>query len=238
MQIVVSQILTHYTDTNTKQPHTLLILHGWGHSSKNWETTIPLLDKSYRYISLDLPSFGDTQSLPQPAGIPEYTNFVHQFICKLNLKSLSLLGHSFGGQIAVDFSLKHPQMVKKLILLSPACIRQSSPKTKLLSSVKKVIPFANRFGQFFHSADYANSSPIQKKVLSTILTQDFSNKLRDITQTTHIIWGSEDKEIPYSGKIIAESIPDSHLHLVYSSGHNPHLTHPQKLASIINEILC
>lgn len=238
MQIVVSQTLTHFTDTNPKQSKTLLILHGWGHSSKNWETVISLLDKNYRYIALDLPSFGNTQNLPSPSGVPEYTTFTHQFISKLNLKSVSLLGHSFGGQIAVDFSLKYPKMVEQLILLSPTCIRQPSPKTKLLSSIKKIFPFAGRFGQLFHSSDYTNSSPIQKKVLSTILTQDFSNKLVDIIPNTHVIWGSEDKEIPYSGKVIAESVPNSQLHIIYSSGHNPHVTHPQKLTSIINEILC
>ncbi|TRZ48323.1 alpha/beta hydrolase, partial [bacterium] len=241
MQIVSSGILVNYRAVNSKEAQTLLILHGWGQSSSDWQTVLDGLPKNVTGIALDLPTFGSTQALPGNPGVADYSDFVNHFITKLKLKNITLLGHSFGGQIAVDFSLRFPKQIRRLILVSPACIRQSNPGVK--SQIAKVFKpllktlspqIYDRIFQRIASPNYFNSTPNQREVLNTILYQDYSGKLPDITTLTSIIWGDKDITIENKSKFLAEQIPNSHLYVLYGTDHSPHLTSPQKFISLLN----
>lgn len=244
MQTVINGLLTSYRTVHPHQKYTLLILHGWGQSSRAWQATLDGLPKNITCIALDLPAFGSTQPLPGNPGVAEYADFVNHFITKLKLKNITLLGHSFGGQIAVDFSLRFPKLIHYLILVSPACIRKASPGKK--SQIAKVIkPFlqthfpkvyAHLFAKFA-SENYYQSTPLQRDILNRILYQDYSGKLPDITVPTSIIWGEKDTTIKNAGKLLAEKIPDSHLYVLYGSDHSPHLTSPQKFIPLLNNLL-
>ncbi len=246
MQLVVSGLLTHFLKKDTTSNKTLLLLHGWGHNSQLWQPVINQIENA-TVIALDLPSFGNTPALPtlHTPGVTDYANFVLDFIKKSNTKTpLIILGHSFGGQIAAEIAITHPKIISQLIFVSPALIR--SPKLSLKSKILKglkplnhLLPKAiyQKLVSYISSKDYAASSPIQKKILSKIITEDYSQKLHKITQTTTIIWGSEDKAIPYHGNLLAEKIPNSTLTVMYGAGHNPHLTHIQDLAKIITQAI-
>ncbi|MBU1200134.1 alpha/beta hydrolase [Patescibacteria group bacterium] len=246
MQKIVNGTLTQYQTTNSKQKNTLLVLHGWGQSGSNWQTIANLLPKNYQIVLLDLPGFGGTEHLPDNPSIPEYTQFVFEFIKKLNLKKPAILGHSFGGQIAINLTAKYPTLLFQLILLSPAGIRNRSKKQKLKTRVykkfkfiKKILPksIIQLILKQLTSTDYLNASSQHKQILKQIVIQDLTNKLNKITTPTTILWGSEDKEIPYSGKIMANLIPNSKLIVLYGQDHNPHLNKPQDLAQAINQNL-
>jgi len=73
--------------------------------------------------------------------------------------------------------------------------------------------------------------------LKKILRQDIGAKVNLIKVPTEIIWGSDDHVIPYMGKFLVENIPTANLHVIYPAGHLPHLTHPAKLATVLNQIL-
>jgi len=243
VNIIVNDLLTHYEKTG-KGKSVLLILPGWGHTTNQWEALSNLLLSNITVICLDLPSFGQTQSLQSTPGVPEYSQFVVAFIKKLKLKNITLLGHSFGGQIATDMVLHHPELVEHLIFISPANIRNTRvgvmPKIRsVLKPLISVLPksVVNYLFQKSASTDYLNSDISQRNVLNNILKQDYSSKLSRISTPTSIIWGSEDKEIPYMGKFLAEQIPNSKLYVLYGADHSPQLSSPEKLASIIDGII-
>ena len=218
MQIVVDGILTNFLRLNPNRENTLLILHGWGQSAKYWQEILEGLPVETEVIALDLPSFGSTRHLPGIPGVGEYSEFVKNFIEKLKLKNITLLGHSFGGQVGVDFTLRYPKKIKHLILVSPACIRNVQPTNKskisgLLKPIIQLLPRKIRQKIFENvaSSNYLSSTPLQRTILNKILYEDYSTKLVDITIPTSIIWGSEDKTIPYKGSYLAENIPQSFL---------------------------
>ena len=244
MQKVINDILTNYQIVHPQEKHTLLILHGWGQSSLNWQNTLDNLPPGITGIALDLPSFGGTQPLPNNPGVPEYSNFVKSFIDKQKLKNVTLLGHSFGGQIAVDFSLRFPKLISHLILVSPACIRKLHPgkKSQLAKAAKPLLKVLTP-GLYDHifkriaSENYLKSTPTQREILNKILYQDYSSKIKGISIPTSIIWGEKDTTIPYSGKLLAAKIPNSHLHVLYGADHSPHVTFFPKFIFLLNTII-
>ena len=243
MNISLNGLLTHYEKTGTGGK-TLLILHGWGHSAAHWEDLIQLLPGDFTTIALDLPAFGQTQPLPGSPGVVEYSDFIRSFIEKLKLKNIFLLGHSFGGQVATDISLRYPKLVKHLILVSPANIRATRPtlKSQFVSTFKPIIyvfpkSVKNYLLKKTASPNYYSSSEIQKKVLNKILYQDYSDKLKNISIPTSVVWGSGDTEIPNKGKFLAENIPVCDLYVLYGSNHTPHLSSPKKLSDTLISII-
>ncbi len=244
MQIVLNGTLTNFLAVNPHQKQTLLILHGWSQSSLHWQIILDNLPSTVTGIALDLPAFGSTQPLPGNPGVPEYSDFVKNFIKKQKLKNVVLLGHSFGGQIAVDFSLRYPKLISHLILVSPACIRDQKPNQKS-QIAKKLKPFINALSPKIYdyifsliaSKNYLNSTPIQRVVLNKILYQDYSKKLQDITVDTAIIWGDKDVTIENKSKFLAETIPHSHLYVIYGANHSAQISAPQKFISLLNHLL-
>jgi len=245
MQIVVNGILTNYLDINPGRKQTLIILHGWGSSVSYWHKIASLLSPQTRYILLDLPGFGSTGPLPNEPNIPEYTDFVKAYTEKLQLNRFILAGHSFGGQIALDFSIKYPENLISTILIAPATIRERSKLVQLkiilskaLRPLFRLLPRKayDKFIDWYSPKDYSNSNDYQRRVLKKIVTYNLKPKLHLVQVLTHIIWGSDDFIIPYMGKYLAEHIPHTTLNVIYGTGHLIHLDKPDKLSEVINSI--
>lgn len=245
MQTVINGVLTNYEAVNPKAKSPVVILHGWGGNALLWLPLAKLLTDEYRYYLLDLPGFGGTRNLAGNSDVPDYAQFVKDFADKLSLKKFILVGHSFGGQIAADLAIKYPQHLKQLVLISPAIIRTRTLKIWIIIGITKVVkpllvllpPIVISSVLKLFAGDYAKANDYQKSVLNNILKYNLSHKLHLIEAPTEIIWGSEDKVIPYMGKYLVENIPDARLHVIYQCGHMPHLTHPKKLADILCKIL-
>lgn len=222
----------------------MLILHGWGQSGKHWQETEKQLSEKCRAVALDLPAFGSTSPIPGSPEVSDYADFVHAFIKKMKFGSVILVGHSFGGQVAVDLALRYPEEISKLILISPACVRsvKSGLKSRISSALKPVTSKLPKSIQgyllkFMASSDYQNSNPLQRQVFSRIIRTDYSEKLKNIKPKTFILWGTDDQTIPNTSKFIAETVPQSVLIPLYGVDHNPHLTATTKLAQSIDRCL-
>ena len=116
-----------------------LILHGWGSQSAKWQKVGELLtSKGLKVIIPDLPGFGESEKPKTVWNLDDYCNFVREFIDFLNLDKFYLLGHSFGGALAVKCSLRFPEKIDKLFLVGAACVRRKSFKVKFLKIISKI----------------------------------------------------------------------------------------------------
>lgn len=246
MQTIVNGRLLNYLEVNPKSNKPFIILHGWGHTAAMWLEFSKLLDPRFHYYLIDLPAFGGSTYLLGNPDIPHYSEVILSFINKLKLKHPLILGHSFGGQITLDLAINHPQLLEDIFLLSPAGIRKRSLRTNVkiflarhFTRLLLLLPISIRrfISSRFGSSDYANSNPHQRTVLKNIIQYDLSSKLHLIEDPVHLLWGSEDHAIPYTGKFMAESIPNSTLDIIYGQGHNPYITKPDLLAKVINRYL-
>lgn len=108
----------------------LLFIHGLGSYLKAWQKNIDSLKMDYRCIALDLPGYGKSSKGNYPFDMTFFAETIRAFIEALNLKKVTLVGHSMGGQIAMHTVLKHNPHIEKLILIAPAGFELFTNKEK------------------------------------------------------------------------------------------------------------
>jgi pimeloyl-ACP methyl ester carboxylesterase len=104
-----------YTDSGGPGP-TMICLHAIGHGARDYEDLSRRLSPQYRVIALDFPNQGNSGADSQPASGTRYTEILRGFIDKLDLSSVTLVGNSIGGAVAIRYAGVHPERVKALVL--------------------------------------------------------------------------------------------------------------------------
>ena len=118
---------------------TLVFLHGWAGSKEIWWGTLNALASEHRGVSLDLPGTGGTPLPPGLTTMSEMAQWVADTCARLNLHSITLVGHSMGGNLAAQVALEHPSLVRRLILVDAALEHAHLP-------VRAAWPLWPRFG--------------------------------------------------------------------------------------------
>lgn len=235
----------------------ILILHGWGGSSDSWLQVQKLLARGgFKVVILDFPGFGRSVTPPVPWGIKDYANFVSEFIKEAHsgfAEPFFLLGHSFGGRVAVRFTIEHPEKIKSLILCDSAGIKPKPGfKTRIIFIMarignaiftpKHLVRFKDSARSFLYAflrrKDYVKAKGTMRETIIKVLEEDLLPELPMIKTKTLIIWGGADRMVPVKyAHIFKEKIMNSRLEILPKIGHSPHLEIPEKLAEIIIKFL-
>ena len=118
----------------------VILIHGLGGSIESWTNNIEELAKSLRVITVDLPGFGLSDKPKMSYSIKFYRDFVVRFLQLLQLDQVSMVGSSLGGHIAAEVAIDHPDLVRRLVLISPPGALPSSFKgTPALKRYAKVV---------------------------------------------------------------------------------------------------
>ena len=232
----------------------LLILPGWGSNSGRWQKVKELLEeKGVEVLVLDLPGFGITPSPNIAWGRDDYINWVFQKIKEKNWQKFNLLGHSFGGGIAVKMAANSSERINKLILCAPAIIKRRSIKTYLFYWVaflgKKIfsLPGFRKFQpqaqwlvyKLAGTRDYYVADGMMKEVMKKIWQEEpLEGLLEKIQIKTLVLWGKRDDVLPLKDAyLIKEKIRDSELKIISKARHSPHREAPEELVENIIEFL-
>jgi pimeloyl-ACP methyl ester carboxylesterase len=105
-----------YYETSGKG-ETIVLIHGGLVDRRIWDNQFNAFSKSHRVIRYDLPGFGKSQA-PKDSFAP--VEDLHQLLLALDVKKCTLIGVSYGGQVAIEYTLEHPQMVESLIPVASA----------------------------------------------------------------------------------------------------------------------
>lgn len=228
----------------------LVILPGWGGSAATWKPFTNIASRTLDVTVIDLPCFGDTPCPKDVWGVGEYATFVEKKIRELSdingqTSKVTLLGHSFGGQVAVRLVADHPELFSGLILVGAAAIRPWHPLRRLffwcIAKTGKIIfslPFVEKGSTFARellyravgSRDYSTSSGIKRDIFKKIMRENLRSTLQHIRIPTTVIWGTRDAYIPLRyGKKIARLIPGAKLVTISDGRHGLHLQDPELL---------
>lgn len=226
----------------------IIILHGWQSSKEKWEKVKEKIEKNnIKVLVPDLPGFKEENQISQPWDLNNYLNWLSNFIEKEkksgNLKDpIFLLGHSFGGRIAIKFSILHPEKIKGLILVSSAGIKpEKSSISNLTPFLKKLyfLPGYIFFRKIFYKfiikrTDYLNAKGPMKETFKKIVDEDLFPLLPQIKIETLILWGEKDKTTPLSDAyLMKEKIINSKLEILKGLSHVPYSENPEFLAEKI-----
>ena len=228
----------------------ILILHGWGSRAENWSRVKELLEnQGYKVFVPDLPGFGENSPLSRAWAIDDYVQWVSDFCEKNNLSQFFLLGHSFGGAVAVKFSLKYPEKVKKMFLVASSGIRRKTIKKEILKKIANFLkffsflPFYSSIRKIFYKiviqkSDYPYTEGIMKETYLKIINEDISSCFSEVSVPTIIIWGDKDDVLPVENAyFINQKIKNSDLVIIPGVNHDLERKVPEILAEKIKEFL-
>lgn len=226
-----------------------LILHGWGKGHFSWVETQKKLSKHFQVILLDLPGFGKSEVPPRGWSIQDYVQFVLAFTEKIEINDFHLLGHSFGGSIAINLAVQSSEKVKKLILVDSAGRRSKKSFSKKIltptASFFKIFSFLpgyKLFRKFFYrfilgSTDYPQAVGTMKKTFKKVIEEDLSCLWEKIDSQTLIIWGKKDKITPLEDAyLMKKKIKNSELK-VFDYEHSPQKEAPDILVKAILDFI-
>jgi len=203
----------------------------------------------------DLPGFGENPPPEKPWSIDDYVNWVKNYIEKLSqtrgepVEPFFLLGHSFGGSVAIKFSLKYPENIKKIFLVASAGIRRKTIKKGIMRKTTKFLrifsflPFYSLLRKVFYriiipKSDYPYAQGVMKETYLKVVDEDLSNYFSGISVSTVIIWGEKDDVFSIKNAyFMNREIKNSNLVIIPKADHDLERKVPEILAEKIIQFL-
>ena len=246
----INGLETYFTEAGRGDP--VLLLHGWGASSQSLAPLCGALADSFRVLAPDLPGFGWSQAPPVAWGSADYAGHVGRLMQETGLAGAALVGHSFGGRVAITPAPKQPALVSRLVRVASAGIRPRRRAgyyvrvggVKLARWVfslpgwgatgrRMLSKMSDRFG----SRDYRAAGKM-RPTLVKVVNEDLAPLLPAVRAPTLILWGDRDQEVPRSAmEITAARIPHARLIVFEGAGHFPFLDMREKFCRTVEEFL-
>lgn len=219
----------------------ILLLHGWGQNIAMMKPLGDNLCNRFRITILDLPGFGESDEPKEAWNIAKYTEILEEFVRKLQIKKPIIIGHSFGGRLAIRYSSKNH--IEKLVLFGSPCIRVEEKLSLTVRFLKKLktLPGLNEFGEYMKkyigSRDYKAASPIMRQTLVQVVNEDLSKYAREIEEPTLLIWGDNDTEAPLNDAKELEKIMVDAALIVLPGTHYAYLENLPRVIAILNNFI-
>lgn len=222
---------------------TVLFLHGAG--GCNWSPLLQLLAEDHRVLASEHPGFGRSQIPEWMMGVGDLAFFYLDFLEKLDLRDIHLVGHSLGGWTAAELAVRNTGRLKSLSLLAPAGVR--SPE----------VPFGDIF--LWSPEEHARHMFYEKRLVAERLKQlaamdqdvwlqnraaaarlAWSPRLNNpqlpywlhrIDVPTLLIWGKNDEICPFAcAELYKNPIRNAQLEAMAETGHALHTERPKEVA--------
>ena len=187
----------------------LVLMHGWGASRESLRAIGALFQTTHRVHLLDLPGFGDAPAPASDWDTARYADLVEQLLVARVDGPVVLIGHSFGGRVALRVAARRPAQLRGLVLMgvpglpAPAWSRvrvRRSAIRGLRCVLTSVGPLTGPAPLAWHTArygsrDYLAAGPL-RPILVRAVNEDLTESARATTCPVLLLWGSDDTETP------------------------------------------
>jgi pyruvate dehydrogenase E2 component (dihydrolipoamide acetyltransferase) len=242
----------------------LVLLHGVATSRLIWCRVVEPLARGRRVIAVDVPGFG--QSAPAGPGF-ELEQVADQLVDGLGLVRFDLVGHSLGGAVAVATAARHPEAVRRLVLVAPAGLapRATAVAAALGAAAERAVYARRALGYQLVArargrramfgatvADAGRMHPRDARLLldasrgarrvsagvRRALEADLRDDLAAARMPVGLIWGTADRVVPYSGlEALRRLRPDAVVETLPATGHIPQIEDPAAFVAALERIL-
>ena len=227
-----------YLEAGQGEP--LVWLHGAGGLRRS--KAQDLLAAQYRVILFEVPGFGQSPVNERSQSIPDIARTMALAADALDLGQYNLLGHSFGGRVAIWWAVQQPERLKALVLAAPAAIvpanhvRQAAPESqasRLYHHPERVPPMPRP-----DPAILAKQEALLQRVSGPRPDVELERRMADMPVPTLVLFGTADVMIPAEmGRAYREKMPNCHYMLVYDAGHGLDADRPEAFASLVSDFL-
>ena len=209
----------------------VIILHGWGSNKNLMKQTFSPYMKGFRHIYVDLPGFGNSTCCCAMT-TADVARIVELFMIHINASKDIIVGHSFGGKVAVVLD------PKVLVLLSSAGIYvPKSLKIHAKIALFKTLKLfgLSKFRSMFVAEDAKQLNEYMYQTFKNVVNEDFSSEFANYDGKALLCWGEKDTATPLSSaKQIDSLIADSKLE-VYEGDHYFFMKNAQDISKKIED---
>jgi pimeloyl-ACP methyl ester carboxylesterase len=221
----------------------VVLLHGWRRDRKD---LVPVTDDGLpgRLAFLDLPGFGASPPPPSGWGARDYASLVGDCVAELRSNGAEpapddlpvvLVGHSFGGRVAVCLAAETP-WVSGLVLTGVPLLRRAGRKPTLRFRVLRAVhrrglvkdATMERYRHRHGSEDYRAAQGVMRDVLVRMVNESYEDELARLRCPTRFVWGEHDTAAPIAMAREAQRLvraPNEFV-TVKDVGHDVHLARP------------
>ena len=266
--LAIDGMLVHLRDQGPRDdPAPIVLLHGTSASLHTWEGWVAALQAKRRVISLDLPGFGLTGPFPDgDYRMSHYSAFLAHVLDQLQVPRAVVAGNSFGGQLAWQFALDHPQRVERLVLVDAAGYPRNAtsipigfrlaqipalaplmanllPRQMIEASIRNVYGDPSKVSDELIDRYYeltlraGNREALRQRFIQAEAGQGFT-RIAELKVPTLIIWGGRDELIPPdNAERFKRDIQGSRLVLFDDLGHVPQEEDPARTVAVLMDFL-
>lgn len=226
-------------------PPRVLALHGWGRRGADFTTSLV----PFGALAVDLPGFGASPAPTEVFGAREYAGLLVPILDEFDSPPL-VVGHSFGGRIAVCLAVQRPDLVGPVLVTGAPLLRIKKPTRppvgyrlarglnhyRILSDSRMEWLKRNR-----GSADYRAASGAMRDILVKVVNEEYTAELEKLNQLG-LLWGAEDTEVPptvaeEAARIVTAAGGSVSLEIVEGVGHLLPVQAPEVLSSAVESLL-
>ncbi len=247
----------------------VLLVHGWASSGQMWSRLMRDLGHMACFWAVDLYGFGlsPRPTENEPLHIQHHADMLLEFCAHYHIRPKAIVGHSMGGMLALKLAASQPDLIEKLILMSPVVtgrfghpiefswlfnndigtftLSKSKPLWTLAQTV--ISPIFTRPAHWY--LDQATAARIQldfqraswqasTHALHSIARENMHPHLHNIHHPTLVILGSKDTTVsPTEGRLAASHLPHAQLLELPHTHHQPLDEQPERVVKAIQDFL-
>jgi pimeloyl-ACP methyl ester carboxylesterase len=217
----------------------VVLVHGLGVSSRYMVPLARELAPFYRVFAVDLPGFGRSEKPRRPLGLVELSEALSSWMRATGLRSATLVGNSYGCQIALELAARRPRMVQRLVLIGPTTdpayrSRRHQIARLLLDATREPISLLG-----IAVADYFRCGPRRLlHALREALAHPTEARLAAVTAPALIVRGLRDPLVSAAWAArVASELPAGRLVIAPGTAHAVHYAAPRSMGRTIRRFV-
>lgn len=256
--LTLGDLELYYQDLGYGYP--VVLVHGMGSDHTIWEGIVPLLQKKYRVLAVDLRGHGWTSKNPGPYSMGLFSRDIYGFLEALDIGQAHFMGHSMGGAVLQELAIQKADIISSLTFISSFAYIDHQLQEVFMKLIK--ILREDGYNAFFDACLKLANNPnyIQKNeelfskvryimakkssitaledTINACLKVNYLDSLKRVKTPTLVIAGKEDVLVPaYHGIKIKNSIPHSKIEIMAAASHNMLVEQPIETYRIIKNFI-
>jgi len=238
---------------------TVLLIHGVGGDSSNWDSVAERLGARFDVIAMDLRGHGKSDLITGPLRAQDLARDAVQVLDEAGVAKCSVVGLSLGGAVALALTLDYPGRVDKLAVIGTVCGRTQEEKARALDRVEflkrngtAALADANRGRWFTDAFRKAYPDIVERRVaqvkscdpasylhaFTVFCTADFVDRLHQIQVPTLVVTGEQDvAATPRMARLMAERIKQSEVHVLAGLRHSVVIEAGEQVTGLLETFL-
>lgn len=243
----------------------LVLIHGMFGDHTDWEPALDSLAQNFRVIAPDLPGFGLSDKPDIDYSADFFIRVLHGFLAAVDATPATLVGNSFGGELAILYTLQHPKDVNALILVSSGGLRPFSDQERQQIALKfseaDLAKLSPQIHEWIFAPIFARHTPHRERYMAKQNAKlqredraayaralfrsmklaaelDLLDRLKEIACPTLLVWGDADPVFPLEiAQAALDRLQSAELVIVPQASHALQLDAPEEFVDAVTRFL-